>query len=208
MPRLTDAQQQLCRDNMRLAWWVVNRYVPKRCRHLLSDEDWEQEAMYCLSLAASQYQPERGRFSTYATVCLRRHLARLLDKLLHGQGGFERRIRLVHNQDDLEQHSGNAQHGSVCDAVSLDGIVSDGTVRWSVICRILGGRDSAILRERIEQGRTLKEIGRRYGVSRQRIRQIVTRSTAKLRRYLRSYQLQRHAKNKQYVAISAGNIHS
>lgn len=212
MTILNAGQRELCSRHIRLAGWAVRKFVPVSFRHLLSTEEWEAEAYYCLVKAAALYSSQRSRFTTYATCALKRHLHRVLEKLTHGQTKFESVMRSLDYSmyDDattvgsLMSSESPSNHELSANVELLEPFLTDGRLDWRKIAEVIGARNAAVLRERIEHDKTLSELARRYQVSRQRIRQIIVDSEKRLASYLKFLDLRKIHRTKAHVSMISG----
>lgn len=77
-----------------LPWWVARKI---RGRSLARDiDDLRQEASLAMILAAPRYEPAKGRFSTYATRCMRNWLSRYIaDNVRVGRYGNLNQSRVI-----------------------------------------------------------------------------------------------------------------
>jgi RNA polymerase sigma factor (sigma-70 family) len=102
LPPLTPPQEQLFQANWGLVYVLVNCY--RQARRWLNIEDLEQEGMLGLLKAVHAFDPRRGRFSTFAGVCIRRRLdlyIRLETRQLHAS------LQPYPADDDERQHGGD-----------------------------------------------------------------------------------------------------
>jgi len=80
-----------------LIWQAVN-YCRSRLPGTRHDpEDLFQEGVIALIIAHRKHKPERAKFITFFTLCLRQHLAGVLDKARR-----ERANHFPHDTDDLD----------------------------------------------------------------------------------------------------------
>lgn len=176
--KLTAKQQQLVSDNLPLAFHVVNRM-----RNFL-DLDLHEEmhlATIDLCRAASIFDPSRGyKFSTLATTCIRNGI---LGRKRFNTSKRETAIRPAKTADEIY----------LLDSISdpMPTATEDGEdyehdqYRKALVKRLLAlvdARSRYVLRLYYGNGWTLKEIGKRYGVSKERIRQILSDACASIRR--------------------------
>ena len=65
--------------------------------------------------------------------------------------------------------------------------------------RVNAERDLAIHRERKEQGTTLAALGRKYGITRERVRQVVAREDRRLKQRARFNEIRKQTEGVSYV---------
>jgi RNA polymerase primary sigma factor len=195
---LTTINKIRIEDHFGLVWMVVNRYR-FRCGTSLTREDLFQEGTFGLIRAAELFDPDTGfRFSTYALHWIRQSILRAIDNQ-------SRTVRVpCHRLESMRK-----QGKTPARDVSLDAPLweSDNTValldclsapepseeidtdycprldreRVRAMLDSLTPQERDVLRGRFWQEDTLLEIGERYGVTRERIRQIEAVALGKLR---------------------------
>ena len=69
-------QNNLVEDNLNLVYYIVSHNFPT----YLKDEDVIQAGMEGLCKAAKTYNSDKGKFSTFAGVCIRRHIYKELNR--------------------------------------------------------------------------------------------------------------------------------
>ena len=74
-------QNNLVEDNLNLVYYIVSHNFPT----YLKDEDVIQSGMEGLCKAAKTYNSDKGKFSTFAGVCIRRHIYKELNRRKHYQ---------------------------------------------------------------------------------------------------------------------------
>ena len=74
-------QNNLVEDNLNLVYYIVSHNFPT----YLKDEDVIQAGMEGLCKAAKTYNSDNGKFSTFAGVCIRRHIYKELNMRKHYQ---------------------------------------------------------------------------------------------------------------------------
>lgn len=178
MEPLTKKQQELAESNIKLANWSLyafrnhHWYFKRSLVGVIDNNDIKQEQMLTLVRAASKWNPDRGtKFSSYAVACLKKmpHL-------------YTRMIKLRSKKSSASVF--DVDKGKEEELPEPD--------RYNVLYQslsILSDRERYIIKERFglnrsRKERTLKEIGKIFGVSRERIRQIQARALNKLRIHL------------------------
>ncbi len=186
------AKQQLVRHNLTFVVAIAR----KQRRGTVRLDDLIQEGNVGLMRAVEKFDPHAGtRFSTYAVWWIRAYIGRYLKEArstVRPQSGTVA-------QPDLSLHSAIGEEG---DDTHLDRIEDEGPgpeddylqtegdreVR-DALCKIrkrIGELGWDIVHNRLQhdQPRTLEEIGKRWGVSRERIRQVELRTKRFLHRCL------------------------
>jgi RNA polymerase primary sigma factor len=169
-PSLTDDQRALAAANLGIARWVAHRFARTAPAKL---DDFTDAATDGLLHAAARFDPERNnRFTTVAVRYARNAvLARIAYEGRHIRtppGG----LRPI-DEATVPGREPAAPDVEVDDAgpgPSLDEMT-----------RGLDDRSRAVLRMRFAEGRTLAEVGRVYGVSKERIRQVERKAVEVLR---------------------------
>ena len=186
------ARQRLIQHNLRLVPRVIAGFV----RGSLRLDDLVQEGNLGLLRALETFDPEAGtRFATYAIWWIRAYVGKYLKEArstVRPQSGTVA-------QPDLSLDSAIDEEG---DATHLDRIEDEGPGPEDTYLTTEGDRDVRdalgkvrkrigelgwdIVHNRLEQDqpRTLEEIGKRWGVSRERVRQVELKTKIFLSRYL------------------------
>jgi RNA polymerase primary sigma factor len=187
------AKDTLATSNLALVVAVAKKYLDRGARV----EDLIQEGNIGLLRAIEHYDPKRGtRFATYAVWWIRAYIQRYLqDNRSQVRGGEGQRASM----SDLSLDSPVDAEGEVSHLERLvderanperEFLTSehDRHVRTALkrVRRRLGDLGWDILQERLTQDspRTLEEIGKRWGVSRERVRQVEMKTKVFLARYL------------------------
>lgn len=191
------AREMLATCNLALVISVAKKYADRGARA----DDLVQEGNIGLLKAIEHYDPQKGtRFATYAVWWIRAYIQRYLqDNRSHVRGGEGQRVSMTDLSLDMTiDEDGEVSH--------LDRLVDekanperevlaeehDENVRQALnrVRRRLGDLGWDILQERLTQDspRTLEEIGKRWGVSRERVRQVELKTKTFLARYLEPLQ--------------------
>jgi DNA-directed RNA polymerase sigma subunit (sigma70/sigma32) len=142
-------------------------------------DDLYAEARAGFVIAAARFDPSRGvRFGTYAVWWARARLARFLRR--ESAGGLH--VPADHGWVPLPVASLDA--GRLADSIEgrAGPAAPGGTPGWWDWA--LGGlpaRERDMLLPRFRDGLTLGAVGRRYGISRERVRQVTNKALATLR---------------------------
>lgn len=192
------ARQELSMANLPFVVSVAKKYVHSGVRL----EDLVQEGNVGLMKAIEHFDPKKNvRFATYAVWWIRAYITRFLkDTRSQVRGGVSERESMT--DFSLDQTIGGDDGG---DTTYLDRLEDDGPgpqdtllsgeqderVReaLSKVRKRIGDLGWDILQERLTQDspRTLEELGQRWGVSRERVRQVELRTKAFLARYLSAF---------------------
>jgi RNA polymerase primary sigma factor len=190
------ARQTLAQSNLPFVVAVARKFQNRGARL----DDLVQEGNVGLMKAIEHFDPKKNvRFATYAVWWIRAYITRYLkDNRSQVRGGESERLSMsdfsldTPIEDDsettyLERLEDGAQ---IQDETFLrserDGEVAEALTR---VKKRLGELGWDILQERLtqEKPRTLEELGQRWGVSRERVRQVELRTRNFLARYLAAF---------------------
>lgn len=187
------ARQTLATSNLALVISVAKKYTDRGARM----DDLVQEGNIGLLKAIEHYDPKKGtRFATYAVWWIRAYIQRYLqDNRSQVRGGESQRISMNDlSLDTTIDDEGEVSHLDRLVDEKADperdylGTEHDRDVRAALqrVRKRLGDLGWDILQERLTQDspRTLEEIGKRWGVSRERVRQVELKTKSFLARYL------------------------
>lgn len=187
------ARQTLATSNLALVISVAKKYADRGARM----DDLVQEGNIGLLKAIEHYDPKKGtRFATYAVWWIRAYVQRYLqDNRSQVRGGESHRGSMTDLSLDVTiDDDGEVSHLDrlVDDTANPEreflGNEHDEDVREALqkVKKRLGELGWDILQERLTQDspRTLEEIGKRWGVSRERVRQVELKTKSFLARYL------------------------
>lgn len=188
------AKDILATSNLALVISVAKRYSDRGGARA---DDLVQEGNIGLLKAIDHYDPEKGtRFATYAVWWIRAYIQRYLqDNRSQVRGGEATRGSMTDLSLDMTiDEDGDVSHlerlvdekaNPELDFLS-DEYNENVRVALSRVRRRLGDLGWDILQERLTQDspRTLEEIGKRWGVSRERVRQVELKTKTFLQRYL------------------------
>lgn len=191
------ARQTLATCNLALVISVAKKYADRGARM----DDLVQEGNIGLLKAIEHYDPKKGtRFATYAVWWIRAYIQRYLqDNRSQVRGGESQRMSMNDLSLDMTiDDEGEVSHLERLVDEKADperdylGTEHDRDVREALsrIKKRLGDLGWDILQERLTQDspRTLEEIGKRWGVSRERVRQVELKTKSFLARYLEPLQ--------------------
>jgi len=187
------AKDELATCNLALVVAVAKKFTDRGARV----DDLVQEGNIGLLKAIEHYDPHKGtRFATYAVWWIRAYIQRYLqDNRSQVRGGEGQRASMsdlsldmtiddegeVSHLERLVDEKADPEREFLCDE-------HDKNVRAALmrVRKRLGDLGWDILQERLTQDspRTLEEIGRRWGVSRERVRQVEMKTKVFLARYL------------------------
>jgi RNA polymerase sigma factor (sigma-70 family) len=163
---LSDGGRLLAETHAGLAYFLAGKFARNYGRD--EREETRCEALLALSYAASRYDPARGvPFENYAALVIKHALAD------HARRNQKRRaLFAAPAQDDDPEPADHrhAQAGDDADRVELA----------ELIRRTLPPRLAEVLFA-VAEGVTLEEIGRRFGVTRERVRQLKEKAAERIR---------------------------
>ena len=187
------ARQILATSNLPFVVAVAKKFANRGARL----DDLVQEGNVGLMKAIEHFDPKKNvRFATYAVWWIRAYITRFMkDNRSHVRGGEHERISMSDFSLDtpLDDDSETTYLDRIEDNESTpdtsflkleqDEQVSRALMR---VRRRLGDLGWDILQERLTQDkpRTLEELGERWGVSRERVRQVEIKTKTFLARYL------------------------
>lgn len=175
-------------EGMLIIW--VRRYA-RGAPHLF--DDMLSECRLAVTQAVTRYDAERGmKFSSYAMFFVRN----VCFEVVRSQR-WTINLPIVRNPDKAKKYGGKLRTQSTM-LVAQDGEEYEMTIpswdpspdfleqeRLRVLYRtVLTDRERDIIESRMYREQTLEEIGARYGISRERIRQLEEKAFLKLRTYL------------------------
>jgi len=192
------ARHELATSNLPFVVAVAKKYLHSGVRL----DDLVQEGNMGLMKAIEHFDPKKNvRFATYAVWWIRAYITRFLkDTRSQVRGGVAERESMT--DFSLDQTIGGDESGDTTyldrleddspgPAESLISGQQDERVRdaLSKVKKRIGDLGWDILQERLTQDdpRTLEELGQRWGVSRERVRQVELRTKSFLARYLSAF---------------------
>ena len=190
------ARQELATSNLAFVVAVAKKYAQRGSRL----DDLIQEGNVGLMKAIEHFDPKKNvRFATYAVWWIRAYITRYLkDNRSQVRGGEAERVSMsdfsldTPIEDDSEttylerlEDGGQTQDETFLRS-ERDSEVNEALTR---VKKRLGDLGWDILQERLtqEKPRTLEELGQRWGVSRERVRQVELRTRNFLARYLAAF---------------------
>lgn len=196
--------EKLCLDNMRLVPYIYNRYKAKlKTRNV---DDLLQEGYIGLLKACTNYDSTRGTaFSTFAWSYIYGHMLRFCnqDKLIHIPIYKLKEIKDYYikttNELDYIMDDELELIKNMNEIIDITEVIEDDELIYNqfdiefydkynfndvfdITKDILSDREYNIVTEYVlDDDSTLESIGKKYGLTRERIRQIIARSFFKLR---------------------------
>jgi len=190
------ARQILAQSNLPFVVAVARKFQNRGARL----DDLVQEGNVGLMKAIEHFDPKKNvRFATYAVWWIRAYITRYLkDNRSQVRGGESERLSMsdfsldTPIEDDSETtylerlEDGSQTQDETFLRSERDGEVAEALTR---VKKRLGELGWDILQERLtqEKPRTLEELGQRWGVSRERVRQVELRTRNFLARYLAAF---------------------
>jgi RNA polymerase primary sigma factor len=191
------ARELLVRHNLAFVVAISRKYLGRGARL----EDLIQEGNIGLLKAIEHFDAFKGtRFSTYAIWWIRAYIQKYLKDVRSSVRGGESENRVFQRDlslDSLVDDDGETTHLERLESDAPGPEVmalqeqSDRNVRDALgkVHKRLGDLGWDIVNERLEQDspKTLEELGKRFGVSRERVRQVEMRTRSFLARYLSQF---------------------
>jgi RNA polymerase primary sigma factor len=188
------ARELLVRHNLAFVVAISRKYLGRGARL----EDLIQEGNIGLLKAVEHFDPFKGtRFSTYAIWWIRAYIQKFLKDVRSSVRGGESEDRVFQRDLSLDAVIDDDGETTHLDRLESDlpgpeqlalAEESNRDVREALkrVHKRLGDLGWDIVNERLEQDnpKTLEELGKRFGVSRERVRQVEMRTRSFLARYL------------------------
>jgi RNA polymerase primary sigma factor len=192
----------LARSNLPFVVAVAKKFTSRGARL----DDLIQEGNVGLMKAIEHFDAKKNvRFATYAVWWIRAYITRYLkDNRSHVRGGEHERLSMIDfsldtpmDDDSESTYLERLEDGGPTPDVSYMRVEQDEEVAAALmrVKRRLGDLGWDILQERLTQDkpRTLEELGERWGVSRERVRQVELKTKSFLARYLEQYAAENEA---------------
>jgi RNA polymerase primary sigma factor len=191
------ARELLVRHNLAFVVAISRKYLGRGARL----EDLIQEGNIGLLKAVEHFDPHKGtRFSTYAIWWIRAYIQKYLKDVRSSVRGGESEDRVFQRDLSLDAVIDDDGETTHLDRLESDlpgpeqlalNEESNRDVREALkrVHKRLGDLGWDIVNERLEQDnpKTLEELGKRFGVSRERVRQVEMRTRSFLQRYLSAF---------------------
>ncbi|MCI0569195.1 MAG: sigma-70 family RNA polymerase sigma factor [Myxococcaceae bacterium] len=190
------ARQTLARSNLAFVVAVAKKFANRGARL----DDLIQEGNVGLMKAIEHFDPKKNvRFATYAVWWIRAYITRYLkDNRSQVRGGESERISMTDfSLDAAIDDEGETtfldrlEDGDPDPSDTLLSREQDEDVKAALlkVRKRIGDLGWDILQERLTQDkpRTLEELGQRWGVSRERVRQVELKTKSFLARYLAAF---------------------
>lgn len=190
------AKQRLAESNLTFVLAVARKFAARGARF----DDLVQEGSVGLMKAVEHFDPKKNvRFATYAVWWIRAYITRYLkDNRSQVRGGEYERLSM--RDVSLDTPMDDENDGTFLDRLSDEAPLMEESfflserdtevqAALSKVRRRIGDMGWDILQERLTQDkpRTLEELGERWGVSRERVRQVELRTKDFLARYLEQF---------------------
>ncbi|HEX9506834.1 MAG TPA: sigma-70 family RNA polymerase sigma factor [Myxococcales bacterium] len=190
------ARRQLAVSNLAFVVAIAKKFAHRGARL----EDLIQEGNIGLMKAIEHFDPKKNvRFATYAVWWIRAYITRYLkDNRSQVRGGeFERQtmsdlsLDIPIDDDTDSTYLDQLEDTSLSPQAQVLSQETDDAVQEALtrVRKRIGDLGWDILQERLTQDkpRTLEELGRRWGVSRERVRQVELKTKLFLERYLSAF---------------------
>jgi RNA polymerase primary sigma factor len=190
------ARRQLAVSNLAFVVAIAKKFAHRGARL----EDLIQEGNIGLMKAIEHFDPKKNvRFATYAVWWIRAYITRYLkDNRSQVRGGeFERQtmsdlsLDIPIDDDTDSTYLDQLEDASLSPQAQVLSQETDDAVQEALtrVRKRIGDLGWDILQERLTQDkpRTLEELGRRWGVSRERVRQVELKTKLFLERYLSAF---------------------
>jgi RNA polymerase primary sigma factor len=191
------ARELLVRHNLAFVVAISRKYLGRGARL----EDLIQEGNIGLLKAVEHFDPHKGtRFSTYAIWWIRAYIQKYLKDVRSSVRGGESEDRVFQRDLSLDAVIDDDGETTHLDRLESDlpgpeqlalSEESNRDVREALkrVHKRLGDLGWDIVNERLEQDnpKTLEELGKRFNVSRERVRQVEMRTRSFLARYLAAF---------------------
>lgn len=173
---LTEDQRRMAAENI----WLVFAFISRNRRRIplgWDVEDFEGELLKSLCRAVQFYDPSIGAFSTYLYRCMERQQIRMFR---HWHALMRQRTR---TQSLGDKRSANMRDDA--DGPNEIAERNDDIKYLRILINELPERWRQIMLERAE-GKTLEEIGKRRGITRERVRQMEANAVERMRKMART----------------------
>lgn len=167
-------------EHHRLAMWSLTKIgFGRKLVRLIGRAEAEQVARCALLHAMRRYRPDKGaKFSTYAVWWFRAYFSRAMREELRQRQPLGIRFDAPLNANEAR----TLLHACGMPEKRDEEIME--AARFVQTWLLTKGRNGQITLEYLTTGATLEQIAERYGVTRERVRQIKDKYTAKARQFL------------------------
>lgn len=174
---MTEEQKKLVEENMNLVYFTLSRYYP----WLLQDEDARSVGMIGLMIAAQNWDPSRGKFSTFAVKVIKREISNEWRKT-QTKGRDEKTNRYYECAQKAAQFVGREQNSNDIGDLSIWNLLAspedvakecEERIDLQKALAKLTPRHVEILKLHYVEKMKLDDIGKLYGMSRQRAHEVI-----------------------------------
>ena len=181
-------EEQLVRENIKLAYWVVEKLLRRGAFGLHELEDMQQEALIGLMRAARSYDPEQGTgFSTFAARVMQNQIWQVAVKNRRNKRGggvqtYSLDANVWHaNYSDDSERTNVANFGPSEQDVEAETLTSEAAEAMSRLVLLICKQQAGTWFLKHAGGETLQAIADEYGVTKQAVSVSVKRSREKLK---------------------------
>ena len=187
-PKTSDEVAEMVRQHNALFWWVARRIAPGGTPDTLTEIAAEVRLM-AISSDTRLYDPSRGyKFNTFFLRHALNNARTVLKKLLHRGIHVPRHVHDAPIPIFAQLGSGSYDDGKCVPVpITHDSDAVDYSDIWPIAEKLLEPRDYKILRHFYIEYMSYRAIGRIYGITQERVRQVIQKSHRLLRERLRRY---------------------
>lgn len=109
---LTEEQKKMVEDNQRLVWFMYHKMAYRLNHTFYESEDYFQVGIIGLMKAVKNFDPDKSKFATFATVCIanefrmiQRHVKKKLSPIVTGLDNVEQFAEFGSTDADMVEQS-------------------------------------------------------------------------------------------------------